>query len=175
MFTIVTSLKGATSTEIDLALEAFDQFMNQLTPKHRKRIHYALIMDKPITIDNWASQIDILQTSDLSNLSAQEADLYVCPFEQKPIRAVKKILQLGLPLLGLNSLIKSSTTPKNSMILIPRHPVEHRAKTYAHFMNMLYFDPGAKKVLAKAAKQLAETFQKKTAQNSRLRQASFDI
>lgn len=160
-FTIITPGDYASRQEAEIAIQSFAKLYANVTNKHRKRIHF-------VVLSKGNYQDEILQISKKNNIADalrvipwykketiaeiyNEAALLFLPTNENILMLIQDALSKGVSILSYDAIVQRQLIDHSCGILVQNISKEHSISTFAEMLQMLYFDPEARKMLRKGA------------------------
>jgi len=160
-FTIITPGDFASPKEAQIAIESFAKFYASVTNKHRRRIRFI------VSVQN-AYYEGINQLGEKNNITDalrvipwyqeekiaeayKEATLLFLPTNENILRLIQEALSKGISILSYDEIVQRQLVDHSCSILVPYISKEHSISSFSNAMQMLYFDPEARKMLKKGA------------------------
>ena len=162
MFNVLTPIFKFDVASMHLAIQAFEQFFDEITPKHRKKIKLTLVLNKiqQNIYSEYSSQsltgkmIQMIPDVKGKEIETawQQASICFLPDAEGAIDLFNKALLHHLPVLAYASKMSKKSLDNSCSILLP-YKTNSQEGIFAQKLKMLYFDPGARKMLVQGARK----------------------
>jgi hypothetical protein len=160
MFNVITPIFKSDTTCLHLSIQAFEAFYDEITPKHRKKVKLILILNsiQQETYSNYTNTamaskaIEIIPENEVAVIDKnwEQASLCFLPDSGGTTELFNKSLFHHLPVLTFASKLAKKTLDNSCSLLIP-FKLNSQDSVFAQKLKMLYFDPGARKMLTQGA------------------------
>jgi hypothetical protein len=161
-FTILSPLELCSREEMEIILRSFIDLYSTVTNKHRKKMRLLLVgmkSDFKDLVAYYQQEVsaEAIQVVDLNSKVWSESSVLLMPnCHQKSY--IPRSLSAGVPILTYDEIPQKQYIDNSCGMLVKSHSKEHDISQFATFLNMLYFDPEARKMLQKGALRCFDSY-----------------
>lgn len=159
-FSVLAPVSQLEPAALQLVLDAFQFFFEEITPKHRKNVRLVLLAStaqaeairRHPTPGNLKPPLEVITMSqiELAEQRWGSADLCFLPASEGQAQVLQKALQHQLPILAFDNKVVRTLCDHTCSVQISLN-TQNPERDFADTLRMLYFDPGARKMLVKGA------------------------
>ena len=151
---------------IDIAIKSFSNLYHNVTPKHQKRLRL-IIIDEAENFNQLKSTLQKENIEDsvkiVNRINAAEAEsvyksasLFLFPSVHSGYKLICEALSYNLPVLTFQCSDVKDILDSSCSMLMNSQKDERAYEGFSKMLEMLYFDPEVRKILAKGAQNRHE-------------------
>jgi len=151
---------------VELAIKSFAQLYNNVTPKHQRRLNLVIIeeeshipiLQNQLSREPFGNAVRIISRRDIENteIAYQSASLFLLPIKMDGYKVIPEALSFGLPILTYENPSNKTLLDNTCSMLVGRRSKDNPYEEFSRLLEMLYFDPEVRKILARGAIQKYE-------------------
>jgi hypothetical protein len=148
-FTVYIPAKGMNTSDLEVALQSIELFSSSVSPKHQARIELRIPM-LPEQLDQYQSKLTWpIAAVHTAEEQVPNEDMFL--FFPSQFSGFSEVANYHLPVIGFQSKQIRHHFRHEGLMLVDS-AVQSPEKVFARTLRMLYFDPGAQRMLRKNLK-----------------------
>ncbi len=160
-FVVLSPGRFVDQTGVEIAICTFANLYHDLTPKHQKKIKLVIIeeadeivhLEKQIAKENLKNAVNIIHRSDMDNVEAayENASVFLFPAMVYSHKIIPEAMSFGLPILTYENPDFKDILDYTCSMLVDKRYNYRGEDEFFNYLEMLYFDPEVRKILARGA------------------------
>jgi len=160
-FIVLSPGRFVDQSGVEIAITTFANLYHDLTPKHQRKIKLIIIeeadeivhLEKQITKLRLQNSVEIICRSEMDNVETayETASVFLFPAMVYSNKIIPEAMSFGLPILTYENPDFKEVLDHTCSMLVDKRYKYRGEDEFFNYLEMLYFDPEVRKILAKGA------------------------